>query len=65
MDKTIVVQVDRTVLHPKYQKRYIRSRRFKVHDEKNDCHVGDVVEFVPCRPLSREKRWRMVRKVQA
>lgn len=63
MDKTIVVQVDRTVLHAKYQKRYIRSRRYKVHDEKNEAHVGDAVTFEECRPMSRDKRWRMIKKV--
>ena len=61
MTKTIVVRVDRTVLHQKYQKRYISSRRYKVHDEKMEAKVGDSVEFVECRPLSRDKRWRLVK----
>jgi small subunit ribosomal protein S17 len=60
MAKTIVVRVDRTVLHQKYQKRYISSRRYKVHDEKQVAKVGDVVEFTECRPLSKDKRWRLV-----
>jgi len=60
MAKTIVVRVDRTVLHQKYQKRYISSRRYKVHDETKMAKVGDFVEFVECRPLSRDKRWRLV-----
>lgn len=59
MAKTIVVRVDRTVLHPKYQKRYIVSRRYKVHDENKTAKLGDVVEFVEGRPLSRDKRWRL------
>ncbi|MBI4598700.1 30S ribosomal protein S17 [Candidatus Uhrbacteria bacterium] len=63
MDKTIVVQVDRTILHPKYGKRYIRSQRFQVHDDQNAHHIGDLVEFVECRPLSRHKRWRVLRQV--
>ncbi len=59
MDKTIVVLVQRLVKHPLYQK-YIRKRkRYKVHDEKNDCHLGDRVLIMETRPLSREKRWRV------
>lgn len=60
MAKTIVVRVDRTVVHEKYGKRYSRSQRFKVHDEKNAFHEGDKVTFVECRPLSRDKRWRVI-----
>jgi small subunit ribosomal protein S17 len=60
-DKTIVVQVDRVKAHPKYHKRYTVSRKYKVHDEKNECHVGDKVTFVECRPLSRDKRWRLAK----
>ncbi|HLD17586.1 MAG TPA: 30S ribosomal protein S17 [Patescibacteria group bacterium] len=63
MQKTLVVQVDRTVLHPKYGKRYVRSHRYKIHDERGEGRMGDVVEFTECRPLSREKRWRLLRKV--
>jgi small subunit ribosomal protein S17 len=59
MDKTVVVLVQRLVKHPLYQK-YIRKRkRYKVHDEKNDCHLGDRVLIMETRPLSREKRWRV------
>jgi small subunit ribosomal protein S17 len=61
MAKTIVVRVDRTVLHEKYQKRYIMSHRYKVHDENKTAKVGDKVEFVECRPLSRDKRWRLLK----
>ena len=60
MDKTIVVRVDRTVVHPKYGKRYVQSRKFKVHDEKNAHKVGETVSFVETRPLSRDKRWRVI-----
>lgn len=60
MDKTIVVKVDSTKIHSKYQKRYVVSNRYKVHDPKNQYKVGDSVCFVECRPLSREKRWRVV-----
>ena len=59
MDKTRVVLVQRLVKHPLYQK-YIRKRkRYKVHDEKNDCHPGDRVLIMETRPLSREKCWRV------
>lgn len=60
MDKTIVVRVDRTTIHPKYRKRYTVSRRYLVHDEQNQYHVGDAVAFSETRPLSRHKRWRVV-----
>jgi small subunit ribosomal protein S17 len=60
MAKTIVVKVDRVVVHPKYGKRYTVSRRFKVHDETNRAKEGDKVSFVACRPLSKDKRWRLI-----
>jgi small subunit ribosomal protein S17 len=60
MDKTIVVAVERASSHPLYKK-VVRSRRkFVAHDEKNDCHIGDRVRIVECRPMSRRKRWRVV-----
>jgi small subunit ribosomal protein S17 len=59
MDKTVIVMVNRLVLHPVYKK-YIRKRKkVKAHDEKNQCHVGDKVLLIESRPLSREKRWRV------
>ncbi len=61
MDKTIVVKVDRVKTHPKYGKRYRVSKKFKVHDEKNEHKIGEVVNFVECRPLSKDKRWRVVK----
>lgn len=61
MNKTAVVRVDRVQMHPKYGKRYTVSKRYKVHDEKNESKLGDVVIFEECRPISREKRWRLVR----
>jgi len=60
-DKTIVVKVDTVKIHPKYKKRYTLSRKYKVHDEKNEFKAGDKVSFVECRPLSRDKRWRVVK----
>lgn len=62
MKKTIVVKVDFLKLHPRYQKRYRVSKNYKVHDEKSQYHAGDKVEFVECRPLSRDKRWRVIYK---
>ncbi len=58
-DKTIVVKVETVKQHPKYKKRYTVSRKYQVHDEKNECKVGDKVIFVECRPLSKTKRWRI------
>jgi len=59
MDKTVVVAVERLVKHPKYKK-YLKQRsRFKAHDETNQCNVGDEVEIIESRPLSRDKRWRV------
>lgn len=60
MDKTIVVRVDRTKIAPKIGKRYVVSQKYKVHDEKNQCKEGDKVTFVECRPLSKDKKWRVV-----
>jgi small subunit ribosomal protein S17 len=59
MQKTVVVSVERTVLHPKYKKFLRRRTRVKAHDERGQCHVGDRVLIVECRPLSRDKRWRV------
>ncbi len=57
MDKTVVVRVERTRRHPLYGKVIKVSKRFKAHDEENQCRVGDIVRIVESRPLSREKRW--------
>jgi small subunit ribosomal protein S17 len=65
MAKTIVVRVDSTRIHPKYRKQYRVSRKFKVHDEKGEYKAGDVVRFVETRPLSKDKRWRVIGKVSA
>jgi len=65
MDKSVVVRVDRIVLHRLY-KRYIRrSAKFMAHDEANRCNVGDTVEIVESRPLSARKRWRVRRVIRA
>jgi small subunit ribosomal protein S17 len=59
MQKTVVVSVERTVMHPKYKKILRRRTKVKAHDERSECHVGDRVLIVECRPLSRDKRWRI------
>jgi small subunit ribosomal protein S17 len=59
MQKTVVVSLERTVIHPKYKKFLRRRTKVKAHDERNQCHVGDRVLIVECRPLSRDKRWRV------
>ena len=61
-DKTIVAKVERVKVHPKYGKRYTTSKRYKIHDEKNEFKVDDKVTFVECRPVSKEKRWRVLSK---
>jgi len=62
MKKTVVVRVDRVKTHPKYQKQYVRSSRFKAHDEKGEYKTGDLVVIEETRPLSKDKRWRVVSK---
>ncbi len=61
MDKTLVVRVERTVVHPKYGKRYVQSKKYHVHDEQNSHQVGDLIEFQASRPYSKTKRWRVLR----
>lgn len=59
MDKTVVVQVERTIIHSLYQRYLIRRRKFHAHDENNECRVGDEVVLASCRPMSKTKRWRV------
>lgn len=59
MEKTAVVSVDRRVKHRKYRKYLTRRTRYKAHDEGNRCEIGDRVVIIQCRPLSRDKRWRV------
>ncbi|MBU1131654.1 30S ribosomal protein S17 [Patescibacteria group bacterium] len=63
MDKTAIVLVERTVKHKKYNKKFKSSKRYKAHDEKNEYNVGDKVVFQSCRPMSKEKKWRIIKKV--
>ena len=60
MDKTIVVAVEDHVKHPLYKKIVKRTYKLKAHDEKNECNVGDTVKVMETRPLSKDKRWRLV-----
>jgi len=60
MDKTIVVSVETFVSHPLYNKKVKRSKRLKAHDELNQCGIGDKVKVMETRPLSKDKRWRLV-----
>ncbi|MFA5853162.1 MAG: 30S ribosomal protein S17 [Spirochaetales bacterium] len=64
MDKTIVVEIMMRKLHPLYKKYVTRSKKVKAHDETNEAHVGDTVRVEECRPLSRDKRWRLIEVVE-
>jgi small subunit ribosomal protein S17 len=65
MDKTVVVRVDRRVMHPVYKKFIRRSKKYSAHDEANTYKVGDVVRIEECRPISKSKRWTVVGAQQA
>jgi small subunit ribosomal protein S17 len=60
MDKTVVVAVTRLFQHPTYRKTVKRVSKFKAHDEKNKCNIGDIVKIIETRPLSKDKRWIVV-----
>ena len=64
MNKTVVVKIDRRVLHPVVHKYVKQTRTFKVHDEKQECKVGDTIRFVETRPISKDKRWRFLEFVE-
>ena len=64
MEKTVVVAIERRVPHPVYGKMVTRTRRLKAHDEENSAKVGDTVRIVETRPLSKDKRWRVVEIMQ-
>lgn len=64
MQKTVVVKVERVYRHPLYQKVMKVAKKFKAHDELNECKVGDRVEIMETRPMSRDKRWRVVRRTK-
>jgi len=60
LDKTITVNVNRTKQHPLYKKRYNIDKKYQVHDPKNKFKIGDSVEFKPCRPISKKKKWKVI-----
>ena len=60
MDKTIVVAVEQKIKHPLYKKYILRTKKLKAHDENNECGIGDKVEVMETRPLSKDKNWRLV-----
>lgn len=64
MDKTVVVTVETLVEHPIYKKRVRRTTKFKAHDEHNECNTGDKVRIMETRPLSKDKRWRVVEIIE-
>ena len=64
MDKTIVVAVVDHVKHPLYKKTMKRTYKLKAHDENNECGIGDTVEVMETRPLSKDKRWRLIRIIE-
>jgi len=64
MQKTVVVEIERRMPHPVYGKMVTRSKRLKAHDEENSAKVGDTVRIMETRPLSKDKRWRLVEIVE-
>ena len=64
MDKTIVVAIETLVRHPLYGKSMKRTTKFKAHDENNECKMGDKVRIMETRPLSKDKRWRLVEIIE-
>jgi small subunit ribosomal protein S17 len=65
MQKTVIVEVMRLVRHPVYKKVMRRTKNYKAHDEKNDCHLGDMVKIEETRPLSKDKCWRVLEILSA
>ena len=64
MDKTVVVTIKDRVKHPLYNKIVDKSVKYKAHDEKNECGVGDKVQIMECRPISKDKNWRVVEIIE-
>jgi len=63
MEKTAVVRVDRRAIHPKYSKRYVVSKKYKCQNPENKYKIDDRVQIIECRPLSKDKRWRISKKI--
>lgn len=64
MDKSVVVAIEKRVQHPLYKKFFKKTTKFMAHDEKNECGIGDTVKIMETRPLSKNKRWRLVEIVE-
>lgn len=64
MDKTVVVTIKDRVKHPLYNKIVDKSVKYKAHDEKNECGIGDKVQIMECRPMSKDKNWRVVEIIE-
>lgn len=64
MDKTVVVSVETLVEHPLYKKRIKQTKKFKAHDEQNQCKIGDKVRIMETRPLSKDKNWRVIEIIE-
>ncbi len=62
MDKTVVVEVERVKKHPRFQKRYKVHKKYKAHDEKGECNIGDKVVIEEGRPMSKEKKWKVIKE---
>ena len=64
MDKSILAAIERKVAHPLYKKYYKKTTKFMVHDEKNECNIGDKIKIVEARPISKRKKWRLVEIIE-
>lgn len=64
MDKTVVVEVEKLTIDPRFKKYVRRRKKYKAHDEKGQCKVGDTVMIIESRPLSKEKRWRVLKMIE-
>jgi small subunit ribosomal protein S17 len=64
MDKTVTVRIDTVKTHPIYKKKFVMSKKYKAHDENNEYKTGDLVEIVATRPISRDKKFKVLRKVK-
>ena len=64
MDKTVVVEVERVKTHPIYQKQFTVSKKYKADDQNNEYKVGDIVEIASCKPISKDKKFKVVRRVE-
>ncbi len=62
MQKTVVIKVERIKEHPKYKRRYKIHKKYKAHDEKGEYHIGDKVIIEECKPISKDKKWKVIKK---